>query len=561
MNRKINVEGNEMFETPLGEVGTFQGASHSQGGIDTNVPTGTKIYSDKIKIGGNTMADRKAFRTKMITKILAKHGATTDPIRKNSVSRMLLPFKEQEAHDLAIQDLAKETETEMYAYGTGADGVGNKWSNMGNNFENYPVHDKFLSMSVPFEMAGLYMDGDTSTPWDSPANTVAGMELQNWLDDTNAKEAYKSPGTPVKKSSVVTPTVPPVVSSSPAVVTPKTVFDENQILLNSNPAWKKSPYYSYNKGSWSRVDANGAPTLIPQGDPAESALQDYYFKQGNFSDSLVHKTMGETTDNSQQTPLVSKGMPKVDTALDPSLLKERDTKGAVDALNTKEFAGGGSGFTAGDYVGMASSAIGSVSQMWNTIQAAKNTKPVVNHYRGVNEKAIQTTNEAIDETGYGKDIAKRALERVLNNRAMTSRGRNRGSAMSINSLRAMDIGTDVNLNEAEITGNNQLESTFSQQKLGLLSNRAQLESQQTTLEAQGQTQADDANAANLDNFYTNFGQNLADMSTTGQALGRDLNQNKYNRTFLNILPNANRWGIGSDQDGNLYDQTTKPKGK
>jgi hypothetical protein len=201
---------------------------------------------------------------------------------------------------------------------------------------------------------------------------------------------------------------------------------------------------------------------------------------------------------------------------------------------------------------MASSVAGPVAQMINTLQNAKNTKQVVNHYGGVNEKAIQTTNEAIDETGYEKDIAKRALQRVLNMRTNSSRKNVRGSATSINSLRAMDLGVDTNMLEAEINANNQLEGTFGQQKLNLLGTRGQLESQASILDAQGQTQTDDANAANLDNFYTNFGQNLASMTEAGQVLGRNLNQNKYNKDFLKILPNANRWGVGFDKDMEMF---------
>ncbi len=56
-NSQIEVEDDEVLETPMGSVSKVSGASHEQGGVDVNVPDGTKIYSDRIKIDGKTMAE------------------------------------------------------------------------------------------------------------------------------------------------------------------------------------------------------------------------------------------------------------------------------------------------------------------------------------------------------------------------------------------------------------------------------------------------------------------------------------------------------------------------
>ena len=69
-NRKINAEGGEVIETPGGQPQELQGPSHSQGGIDMQVPSGTEIYSDRlVGADGKTMADRKKLREKQISKI------------------------------------------------------------------------------------------------------------------------------------------------------------------------------------------------------------------------------------------------------------------------------------------------------------------------------------------------------------------------------------------------------------------------------------------------------------------------------------------------------------
>ena len=69
-NKQINAEGGEVVETPGGQPQELQGPSHSQGGIDMQVPSGTEIYSDRlVGADGKTMADRKKAREKQISKI------------------------------------------------------------------------------------------------------------------------------------------------------------------------------------------------------------------------------------------------------------------------------------------------------------------------------------------------------------------------------------------------------------------------------------------------------------------------------------------------------------
>lgn len=65
-NPRVEVEGQEVVELPNGQVGKFQGPSHEDGGIKTNLPEGTDIYSKRIKVEGKTMAERKLSRERKI---------------------------------------------------------------------------------------------------------------------------------------------------------------------------------------------------------------------------------------------------------------------------------------------------------------------------------------------------------------------------------------------------------------------------------------------------------------------------------------------------------------
>ena len=69
-NPKVEVEGQEVAELPNGQVCEFQGPSHEDGGIKTNLPEGTDIYSKRIKVEGKTMAERKLARERKIESLM-----------------------------------------------------------------------------------------------------------------------------------------------------------------------------------------------------------------------------------------------------------------------------------------------------------------------------------------------------------------------------------------------------------------------------------------------------------------------------------------------------------
>lgn len=59
VTKPSEVEGQEVAEFPSGEVGQFRGPSHGEGGIPVNLPVGTDVYSKRVKVNGETMANRK----------------------------------------------------------------------------------------------------------------------------------------------------------------------------------------------------------------------------------------------------------------------------------------------------------------------------------------------------------------------------------------------------------------------------------------------------------------------------------------------------------------------
>src|SRR5690606_38310385 len=84
----VEVEGEEVAHTPEGLLMEFFGPKHEQGGVPVSLPAGTEVYSDRIKVDGVTMADRKKKREKKtisLEALLEKNA--TDSLIKNATSR------------------------------------------------------------------------------------------------------------------------------------------------------------------------------------------------------------------------------------------------------------------------------------------------------------------------------------------------------------------------------------------------------------------------------------------------------------------------------------------
>ena len=137
----VEVEGGEMYETPQGEVGEFQGPSHAEGGIplevvDTpvanpnngDVQKETKVYSKDLMLQGKSLAERKAARerqTANLEKIASK--PLVDTAVKNATKRRMMAIQKEESADLQFQEqvnnMQQMTDTMVAAFGTSMAGL------------------------------------------------------------------------------------------------------------------------------------------------------------------------------------------------------------------------------------------------------------------------------------------------------------------------------------------------------------------------------------------------------------------------------------------------------
>lgn len=124
----VNVEGGEVAELPWGEMFEIKGAKHEQGGVDMDLPESTNIFSDRIKIDGLSMADRKKKRERKESKLEKKLEKNLyDTLAKNALNRTRRVNIEEENFDKSLQEEANlmlgGNERQEFATGTGMRGI------------------------------------------------------------------------------------------------------------------------------------------------------------------------------------------------------------------------------------------------------------------------------------------------------------------------------------------------------------------------------------------------------------------------------------------------------
>jgi hypothetical protein len=69
MGQPVELEKQEVWQTPQGDMGQVNGPSHAQGGVDVNLPNDSFIWSDRLKAHtGRTFADEAAYLGRMRSK-------------------------------------------------------------------------------------------------------------------------------------------------------------------------------------------------------------------------------------------------------------------------------------------------------------------------------------------------------------------------------------------------------------------------------------------------------------------------------------------------------------
>ena len=190
----------------------------------------------------------------------------------------------------------------------------------------------------------------------------------------------------------------------------------------------------------------------------------------------------------------------------------------------------------GDMLGMGSSLYGGFAALANTKSNRANTKINENEYRDFGIDALKANEDA---TNFLSGQQEKQLQDVnlASKDAITT---NRNSARGVNQNRAMNAGVFVNTNKAKAD----IYDNFSKQMLTQLNAKAGLENIQDNMVMQGATVAKGLNDEDTDNYYTQLGADKQGLANMGMNLGKNLNVQKGNQDFLDMLPDLSAYGLG-----------------
>jgi len=416
-NIPVELEGGEMFQVPgMGTGQEVLGPSHSQGGVDMELPEGTSVYSDRITVDGKTLADRKKSRDRKISRLDKLLDANpSDQLVKNTAKRKRLSIDTEDEFDKSIMDSISKPQQKL-AYGTSS--LGGRIQPLGRQYLSIPQ----MSAMIPSAL----------TP--------------NTLGDVNASVLGDIQPLNVQTLSIPALNIPPVL---------------------------ENPYSKTNSiAETASANIGGVPEVAAGQEGGTS-----------FTDSM-----------------------------------------------------GGAAGMAGAGVGLASSIFGAISGIMNNkanLNATKNLDK--DYWEDFGLQSLLTNQEAQDRVQINKNLAKDEADRKLAIEKNTQRARNRGSAVGLNQLRALDMVTDLGMDRATYEGVNQLEQIFGNQLLQLLGQEQQLELRRDQVTMGSKEILQDAEEQRIDNYYTQMGQDLAGIATTGQSIGQNINKAALKYNTLNWL--------------------------
>jgi len=487
----VEVEGQEVGETPSGELMEFNGPSHEAGGIPIGLPEGTEIYSKRIKVDGVSMADRKKKRENKavsLESLLEKNK--TDNLVKNSLERTKEVNAFEEDADNKIQQVVKQlldsqeapkTKFKQHAYGNTVGGGDDP-------FAKVKYYDKLSTNEFgPYFQKYMTEVGKSDLDWSNPQTM---KDYQSHIGLTGEQ-----------------------VDGMPGTIT----------FGNSIGKYGKTP--GFNPGS-----------TTPNPDINFDAINNK-FNTLPISDDA---RLGEVTNRAYNPSPVAGGGTGVDDGSD----------GTTSTPTGKSFDDM-FGMTAGDAVGIFGNLYQAFAPAKETERNRAGDTPNINAFKDYGKEGLETLDSTKQYVNQVRDEKLTDLE--LSRTAGIKRGRN--SARGVNTLRALDLATDANVNNTKADTYSQ----FAQEMMSILGQEAGMENQRDRVVMEGEQLRDENDRKDRDNY---FSQRATDKAAIGEGLtktGGSMNEIKQRNMTENLINQLSNYGITIDEHGNLQDKKSAPK--
>lgn len=456
-NKKYELEGGEMFQDTQGQMTEFKGPSHSQGGIDVNLPAGT-VYSKRLKRDGKTMVERKKAREKRIEaafKNLEKNPMSQ--IARNTMTRVAEVSMMEEMDDVNFMESKRRESSEKMAYG-GKTGKGEKMATGGSTNPD-PSLALFKAWAVE---NGIDLGPDAnSTAWTPALKSLRQDNIGPYLDweVKRMDDRY----------------VQPIESGMPR---------------------------GLNRGA--KPDPNSPSPRIPlpidKYRPAPRPDQTVPMLETPLPESVA------TVRNGPLDPQPI-GLP-IDDLIGADIEGSVDGKGLPLSYtpDTGEDAGGGSGGASP----MPGSIAGSLASLFTTLANRAGDTGNPNFYEDYGKRALAENSREAQMYDYTRDLG---LDSIASE-ALGGYNRNRGNSRSLSTMSARDAGVST----AAMKARQGVLDSYSRNLGGVSRQRAGLLRDRDDKVMSGARAADIANQQDRDAFYTNLSANLTNLGNGGQAV-------------------------------------------
>lgn len=498
VGKDVEIEGGEVIETPEGQVAEVKGPKHEEGGIPLEVgediPAGTKVYSERLKLAGKSLAQRKAIREKKqiaLEKNLSKN--TVDQAIKNSVERQLQGLEKEEEADLLFQEKVNSiqgaADNLVKAFGTGVEDIkkmaaGGTIEDPNFRFYNYDENGLPLMQFGPElpSLDRLVKASEATEKYINGEGKAGTAKLDNMI--TQASEPIEAPKT------AISPT--PVVDVQGSLGLEKNIFEAYPFTepTENIPGLEKSIFETYPFTEPGKEGPVVPPTTAKQfGKPAQHYIPDEEEEVKDFK------------------------MPNIGV---------------------------------GDMTKLIGNYLGSTVGMKTAAEQRSTDVTHTNVYANAGKDALRYIDEAGSALRGQGEQAKRRATAISRGGKRSARGSSRG----VNQMRATDWLYDNALTE----NISEISSNVSAQIAELSGKKASVSLSADELKGKGKQIADASNEAAKDAYYTALASGRKDMATGVQQTGKDLNAMKENEIITNLLKQYGKY-LTVDAQGNLKNKT------
>ena len=592
---EVELEGDEVIQTPNGQVAELKGPSHEQGGIpmevgDPNspltsdsVPEDSEAFSKRVFKGGKNMADRKMSRERTKESLLSLLDSNKSDIAiKNTVNRKMANLEREEQEDLAFQEMASLfSQVQEFAYGTGRKGI-KKYAGGTNGIQDptkpwrlpfstqadMPMEPGEIALAegIAAEKKYLAAINGTNEVFNNEANQTASVNTSlvktKEVNDIAAQALAEKKGEFTPRYDAPSKFYGEVDSASFDLIAKAFIKSKgptrNNIDFSDEENAKDLQRWAYGKEEGPEIEGKIGPDTVAKGIARLNGIS----PEGELMPEVksIFESIPGLTPKTNPMPTVGgisntfigpDGVPvTIGSTNKATTTKEVPTSSTPGINGEEESKREGYVPTAGDLLTLAGTAYSAFAPMANTLENRAGDTPNVNEYKDFGKESLDTLARAAGFLTQERDNSNRKV-------ASASRGAKksgRAGARGINQVRAMDLATDINTTNAQAD----IDTAFANKTLGLLGQKANLQSTIDQVVMGGEQAADLADRQDRDNFYTQLGKDKASKGEGIQQLGKNVNTMLQNPILLNLLDNMGQY-VGMNAKGQYVAKQMKTK--